>query len=105
MHSLSSRLGDGLPSRNLGLEGVVGHKGSGSTGVVGPELVRVSTDGQLVGGSVARSSVDSVAQPEMPAGLDGGNVVVRVLVLDVSGSQVDFVLVVGFKVFVAVGLC
>lgn len=101
---LSSLLGDGLPGANLGLESVVSDKSARSSSVVGLELVGVGSNGELVLGGVARSSVDSVSQPEMPAGLDLRDIVVLLLVLDVSGSVLDFVLVVGLVELVSVDL-
>jgi hypothetical protein len=103
MH-LGSLLGNGLPSADLGLESVVSDKGAGSTSVVGLELVGVSSDGELLLGGVARSGVDTVSEPEMPSGLDLGHVVVLFLVLDVSGSEMDFVLVIGLVELVSVNL-
>lgn len=103
-YNLLSRLGDRLPGGNLGLESVVGDKSASGSSVVGVELVRVSSHGELVLGGVARSGVHTVSEPEMPSRLDLGHVKVLLLVLDESGSQVDFVLVVGLVELVSVDL-
>lgn len=101
---LLSLLGNRLPGANLGLESVISDKSAGSTGIIGLKLVRVGSDGELVLGGVTGSGIDSITQPKVPSGLHLRHVVVFFLVLDVSGSQMDFVLVVGFVELVSVDL-
>lgn len=107
LNTLSTRSNLRLPSLTFWLCSVIWNIGPWSTGKVHSMNLWqwVCSFGNLFWFQLAWRGVGTVSQPIMPAWFHMRHINIPFLVLNPSGSQVDFYWILGFVVFVTVVVC